>query len=138
MMKSFHHDLKDKIKIICKPRPIGNKIKNMSDGISKIVLHLEFYEGRDIMCDKKFVKEFGATTATTLRLTEAYHGSGRRVIADSWFASVNCVKALMERGLYLMFVKTTHKDFPRELLSQNNLQRGEWNAVTAEIHDVEL
>ena len=37
-----------------------------------------------------------------------------------------------------MFVKTTHKDFPRELLSQNNLQRGEWNAVTAEIHDVEL
>ena len=110
----------------------------MSDGISKIVLHLEFYEGRDIMCDKKFVKEFGATTATTLRLTEAYHGSGRRVIAERWFASVNCVKALMERGLYLMFVKTTHKDFPRELLSQNNLQRGEWNAVTAEIHDVEL
>ena len=137
MIKSFHHDLKGKIKIIRKPRPIGNKIKNMSDGISKIVLRLEFYEARD-MCDKKFVKEFGATTATTLQLTEAYHGSGRRVIADSWFASVKCVKALMERGLYLMFVKTAHKDYPWELLSQNNLQRGEWNAVKAEIHDVEL
>ena len=39
------------------------------------------------MCDRKYVKEFGATTATTW-LTEAYHGSGRRVIADSWFGSV--------------------------------------------------
>ena len=29
-IKSFHHDLKGKIKIICKPRPIGNEIKNMS------------------------------------------------------------------------------------------------------------
>ena len=37
-----------------------------------------------------------------------------------------------------MLVKTAHKDFPWELLSQNNLQRGEWNAVTAEIDDAEL
>ena len=45
----------------------------------------------------------------------------------------------MERWLYLiMLVKTAHKDFPQELPSQNNLQRGEWNAVTAEIDDVEL
>ena len=138
MIKSFHHDLKGKIKIIRKPRPIGNKIKNMSDGISKIVLRLEFYEARD-MCDKKFVKEFGATTATTLQLTEAYHGSGRRVIADSWFGSVKCAKALMERGLYLiMLVKTAYKDFPRELLSQNNLKRSEWNTVTSETDDGEL
>ena len=40
------------------------------------------------MCDRKYVKEFGATSATTTWLTEAYHGSGRRVIADSWFGSV--------------------------------------------------
>ena len=137
-IKSFQHDLKGKIKIICKLKPIGNETKNMSDGVSKIVLHLELYEGRDIMCDKKYVKEFGATTAT-LQLTEAYHGLGRRVIADSWFGSAKCAKALMERGLYsIMLVKTAYKDFPRELLSQNNLQRGEWNAVTAEIDDVEL
>ena len=79
------------------------------------------------------------STATILLLTEAYHGSGRRVISDSWFGSVKCAKAVMERWLYLiMLVKTAHKDFPQELLSQNNLQRGEWNAVTAEIDDVEL
>ena len=91
------------------------------------------------MCDKKYVKEFGATAATTLQLTKAYHGSGRRAIANSQFGSVKCAKALMERGLYLiMLVKTAHKDFPGEPLSQNNLQRGEWNAVTGEIDDVEL
>ena len=95
MIQSFHYDLKGKIKIICQPRPIGNEMKNMSDGISKIILHLELYEGRDIMCDKKYVKEFGATTATALQLTEAYHGSDRRVITDSWFGSVKCAKVLM-------------------------------------------
>ena len=74
-----------------------------------------------------------------MQLTEAYHGSGRRVIADSWFGSVKCAKALMERGLYLiMLVKTAYKDFPRELLSQNNLQRSEWNTVTSETDDGEL
>ena len=45
----------------------------------------------------------------------------------------------MERGLYLiMLVKTAYKDFPRELLSQNNLQRSEWNTVTLETDDGEL
>ena len=76
------------ILIIRKPRPIGNEMKNISDGISKIVYHLKLYEGRGVMCDKKYVKEFSVTTATTLRLTETYHGSGRRVIADSCFGSV--------------------------------------------------
>ena len=88
-------------------------MKNMLDVISKIVLDLKLYEERDIMCDKKYVKKFGATTATTLQLTEAYHGSGRRVIADSWFGSVKCAKALIKRRFYLiMLVKTAPKDFP--------------------------
>ena len=39
---------------------IGNEMKNISDGTSKLVFHLEFYEMRDIMCDKKYVKECGA------------------------------------------------------------------------------
>ena len=37
-----------------------------------------------------------------------------------------------------MLVKTAYKDFPRELLSQNNLQRSEWNTVTSETDDGEL
>ena len=44
------------------------------------------------MSTKEFVKPFGATTATTIRLTQPYHGSGCRVIADSWFGSVKCAR----------------------------------------------
>ena len=44
-----------------------NEFKTLCDGSSKVVLHIE---GKDIMRQKKYVKEFGPTTAYTLRLTE--------------------------------------------------------------------
>ena len=46
MVKSFHHNLKGKIKIIHKPRPIGSEIKNMADGLSNIVPNMELYEAK--------------------------------------------------------------------------------------------
>ena len=82
MIKSFHRNLRGKIKIIRKPRPIGNEIKNLADAASQIVLNLELYEVKEPMVTKEFVKPCGATM---LRLTQPYHGSGRRVIADSRF-----------------------------------------------------
>ena len=83
MIKSFHRNLKGKIKIIRKPRPIGNEIKNLSDAMSNIVLNLELYKGKEIMSEKDFVKQYGAATATTLQLTQSYYGTGKRVVADS-------------------------------------------------------
>lgn len=138
MIKSYHRNLKGKIKIIRKPRPIGNEIKNLSDAKTNIVLHMELYEGKDDMKDKRYTKELGATTATCLRLTEAYKGSGRIIMADSWFGSVKSVIALMkEHGLYsIMLVKTAHKEFPRELLSEKELQRGEWISFSRNVDDV--
>ena len=41
MIKSFHQNLKGKIKILRKPRPVGNEIKSLSDAVSNIVLNLE-------------------------------------------------------------------------------------------------
>ena len=35
------------------------------------------------MKNKDHVQEYGATTATTIPFTQPYHGSGRRVVADS-------------------------------------------------------
>ena len=64
MIKSFHHELKGKIKIIRKPRPVGNKIKNISDASSHIVMNLGLYEGKELMAYKTHVKEYGGTTAT--------------------------------------------------------------------------
>ena len=38
--------MKGEVKIIWKPRPIGNKIKNLSDAATNIVLNMELYEGK--------------------------------------------------------------------------------------------
>ena len=95
MIKAFHKDLKGKIKLIPKPRPIDNEIKNLCDAMSQIVLNLELYGGKDIMSGKDHVKEYGASTATTLCLTQPYHGTWHHVIADSWFGAVKCATELM-------------------------------------------
>ena len=105
MIISYHRNLKGKIKIIHKPSPTGKEIKNLSDAASNIVLNMELYEGKDIMAAKDYVKLFGATTTTTLRLTQVYHGTGKKVIADSWFGSVKSAVELLKRGLYSIMVK---------------------------------
>ena len=64
---------------------------------------LELYEGQELMPEKKFVDSYGATTATTLRLTAAYHGTGRIIVTD-WlliWVPENC-NSTDERGLSLM------------------------------------
>ena len=45
MIESFHDNLKGKLKINRKPRPVGNKIKNLSDAVTNIVPNAELYEG---------------------------------------------------------------------------------------------
>ena len=140
MVKSFHKNLKGKMKIISKPRPIGNEFKNLCDGLSQIVLNLELYEGRDYMKDKEYVKEFGATTATCLRLTEHWKNSGRVVVADSWFGSVkSAVKLYKINGLYSnMLVKTAFKEYPKSDVLSPPENRGEWTSATATMDQVQL
>ena len=70
--------MKGKIKMIWKPRPIGNKIKNLSDAATNIVLHIELYEGKDIMAHKEHVKPFGATTETVIHLIQPYHSNRKK------------------------------------------------------------
>ena len=111
----------------------------MPDARANIVTTLELYEGRELMSEKEFLDEYGATTTTTLRLTAAYHGTGRIIVADSWFGSLKNAIALMKRGLYCnRLVKTAHKGFPRELLNQTDLSRGEWAAYAADVEGVRV
>ena len=127
MIKLYHRNLKGKIEIIRKFRPIGNEIKNVLDAMSQIVINLELYEGKNIMSGKDHVQEYGATTATTLCLTQPHHGSGRCIIADSCSGSVKSPTKLMRQGLYsIMLVKTAHKDFLCQLLGEEPLQHGGW------------
>ena len=37
-----------------------------------------------------------------------------------------------------MLVKTVHKQFPRQLLGENHLERGDWVAYTATIDEVKV
>ena len=104
------------------------------------MLHIELYDGKELMRDKDYVTEFGATTATCLRLSRHWKGSGRIWVADSWFGGVESAKQLMiENGLYsIQLVKTNHKNYPVALLGETELERGEWNAATANTDGIEL
>ena len=69
----------------------------MADGLSNVALNMELYEGKDL----------------TICLTGPYHGSYRRVVADSWFGSVKSAVELRKCGLFsIMLVKVAHKNFP--------------------------
>lgn len=140
MVKSYHKNLKGKQKIKRKPRPIGNEFKNIADGQSQIVLHIELYEGKEYMQDKNYVSQFGATTATAIRLAEHWESSGRIVVADAWFGSCKTAIELLENhGLYsIMLVKNNHKNFPRAILDGDNLERGEWNSAETTQNGVKL
>ena len=120
MVKSYHRDLKGKMKIKGKPCHIGNKLKTACDGRSKVVLGIELYEGKDVMKEKEFTGLLGATAATCLRLTKAWKGTGRVVIGDSWFGSVKSAINLMKiNGVYsILLVKTAHKLYTRALLAE--------------------
>ena len=74
MVKAFHRGLDGMMKIIHKPRPNGNKLKTVSDASIHIVLHMEFYEPKEVMADKEYVRENGATTACCLRITAHWKG----------------------------------------------------------------
>ena len=52
MIKSYHRGLKGLIKIIRKPRPIGNELKNMSDAATNIVT-LSNYMKVGMSCQQK-------------------------------------------------------------------------------------
>ena len=67
MVKSFHKNLKGKMKIIRKLHPIGNEFKTLFDARSKIILYMELYECKEMMQRKDYVSEVGTTTACFLQ-----------------------------------------------------------------------
>ncbi|CAG4952550.1 unnamed protein product [Parnassius apollo] len=88
--------------------PAVMKIKRKPKGIS-----CEVKQRVIVIQKKKWQREFGARTATTLRLTEPWRGSGRVIVGDSWFASVKTAVELFKVGLYFIgLVKTAHSFYP--------------------------
>jgi hypothetical protein len=101
-----------------KPTPVGGEVHTLCCGISGAFIYLELWEGKDAMGLKKYCDQHALkSVALTLRMVEEWRGTGRVVVADSWFGSVSCVLALFGIGLYAcMNVKTVHKGYPKQQL----------------------
>ena len=128
------------IKIKRKPKGVGCEAKTIADALSGIMIGIELNEGKQRNARKRWHSIHGATTSTTLRLTQPWHGSGRIVVGDSWFSSVKTAVQLRKRGLHFIGpVKTAHRKYPLAALKRRcPADRGSWIAATATDEDVDL
>lgn len=91
---------------------------------------------------KKFSDNYMPTVATMLRLTEPWFNSGRTIIADSWFGSVNARVTLYRYGLYsiLQIKKRRYwpKNIPSDITAVLEESYGSFNSRTRKLDGVGL
>ena len=115
MVKWMGHGMPGLMVILRKPTPIGLELHTLCCALSGILVWFEIYEGKDAMALKEYNNEYPKSIALTLRMLEPFFGSGRVLVADSWFGSVACAIALFRHGIHcVMNVKTATKNFPKE------------------------
>ena len=103
-----------------KPTPLGIMLKTIVDGETGILLHAELVEAAEVMRELQYVKEWGQTTATILRLAEPFQGKARILIIDSWFGSLRTAYALKTlQNIYCIAnVKQNSRGFPKTALKE--------------------
>jgi hypothetical protein len=111
-----------------KPRDTGKEIKDLADVSSKMILAIEAQRGKVLHVDQEYYEDFGHTIAQTLRLTKAWHHSGRMLAADSWFSGVTAVEVLRDFGLYMYGdVKTNSSRYPVAYIQEKcGNEPGDW------------
>jgi len=124
-----------------KPANEGSELKSSACAESGIMLRVEVLEGKEVMAGKEFVTpphSYNAGTGHLLRLVRPWIATGRVVIADSAFSSVQALIALFQLGLYFIgCVKTAHKSFPKQFLKnwykgQPTAARGSFKHLSSE------
>ena len=92
------------------------------------------------MSGKEYVREWGQTTATTLRLTAPFQGKGKVLIIDSWFGSTRTAYALKKlQGTYTVAnVKQNSRGFPKLQLLASCPDRGDTTSMSVEVNGVKL
>jgi hypothetical protein len=125
----WHHDgMPHVTKIIRKPRSVMAELKSLCDAISGIMIAVELQEGKDAMKAKEFASapfSFPHHVALDLRLTKiaGLHGSGRVLVGDSYFSSVNALQRLHEYGLFFWgIVKTATALYPMRALKEKSAE----------------
>lgn len=93
-----------------KPHPIGQEYKTIADCDSCCILRLDFVSD-------KFKKKFDDTDrvliAQVKRLSEPWFGSGRTLIADSWFGSPEMASVMLGKGLFSIMQVCKRRYWPR-------------------------
>ena len=105
------------MKVGRKPDSIGHELKTLACAVCLVMCSFELQEGKVLDDAKKYVAEYGAQAALTLRMLEPFKGTQRVLIGDSWFGSVKASILLLSVGMYsVLIVKTGHKLFPKNRL----------------------
>ena len=102
-------------KVPRKPHPIGQEFKTLGDYDTSCILRMDTVSDP---CSKEFDDEGAGSkkktlTATVKRLVKPWFGSGRTIIADSWFGSPKMVSTLMNVGLYSIMQVVKRAHWPR-------------------------
>jgi Transposase IS4 len=118
----------------------GCEIQNTACGKTGIMCQLKLVKtSREAHEEERQEDETGAFaglnhgTKVLLKLTRPWWMSNRVVVADSYFASVECAKELLRRGMkFAGVVKTSHREFPLQHLQQVEMgERGERYGLVA-------
>ncbi|RHZ83449.1 hypothetical protein Glove_92g59 [Diversispora epigaea] len=88
--------------------------KSMCQWMVNLLVQLDPCEPPEHTNKKKF-SEYSATIATILRLTEPWFNSGRTIIADSWFGSVNDCTILYKHGFYSILQLKKRRYWPKNI-----------------------
>ena len=121
-------------KVPRKPEPLGAELKTTGCALSGALLFIEICKGKETHAALDYFAQFGHTTATTLRLTKNWQGTGRVVAGDSWFASVKTAEALGDKGLFFVGdVKTATRRYPTGIDAYTNPENGAWATFTVRV-----
>ena len=98
-----------------KPTDFGIEMHTTTCADSQVCLNAEVSEGKETEATKEYREHVGQSTASLLRQRKPWKGSGRIVVADSFYGSCQTAEWLMdELGLHsLLAVKTGHRGFPK-------------------------
>ena len=106
------------------------------------MIRIEIVKGAHSTEATEYSDTYKNGTAVSLRLTKPWHGSGRGVYADSFFASVECCEALMcDAGLYFTGpIKQNTARYPHAVLKDQIIEgQGSYISMTStSVKKVEL
>jgi hypothetical protein len=124
-----------------KPKGVGMELKNVACVMTGIMMAIEIVASADEMHHRQHWVAGFAATALLLRLLASLSGSGRIVLGDSAFASVQTAVTMFNTlGLFFIgCVKSCTKQYPFKYTQEfDYAQRGDHVALTAEVDGVDL